>query len=226
MSQILLPMPTYNSIRVNPTAKGRLSGMAKRRGKSETDFANNMIDYIYETGVDVYSKTIPSVPDLVKNLDNRIVSFLKKREQDFFVPMNKSFREMIRLHQQTFQMLDVLQPGTIGLDSNTKQEMVKPEKSTFTVPVSVSENTVNVATKNGLEKQKENSLENQSIPEEEKSELLGQMERLKVERSTYEKELKFLLENIRPNRSISGPKFTCDLPQKEIDRIKLLIDGN
>ena len=60
----------------------------------------------------------------------------------------------------------------------------------------------------------------------EKEDLEERLERAEKEREIFEKELRFLIDNIVQNKSISGPKFTCNLPQKEIDRIKILLRGD
>lgn len=223
-------MSEFKAIRVSPQAKGMIRNLAKKRGKTETDLANHMIAYIYETGLDVYNTSLPSVPDLIKGLDNRIVSFLKKREQDFFVPMQKSFREMIRVHNQTLQLLDVLHPGEIGLDSGEQKPIVKAENPTFKIPETDGLKTPDISIPNHTiveeKNQDENYLVSPSISEVEKEDFLIKIERAEKQREIFEKELKYLLKNIVPNKSISGPKFTCDLPQKEIDRIKHLVDGN
>ena len=73
-------MTKYNSIRVNDSAKTTIKMLSKRLGKSEFDYANRMVKFIYETGIDVFSDALPSIPDLINNLDKRMVSFLKKRD--------------------------------------------------------------------------------------------------------------------------------------------------
>lgn len=223
-------MSEFKAIRVSPQAKGMIKNLSKKRGKTETDLANHMIAYIYETGLDVYNTSLPSVPDLIKGLDNRIVSFLKKREQDFFVPMQKSFREMIRVHNQTLQLLDVLHPGEIGLDRPENNEVKRPENPGLRIPENEAFKTPEIVlpNKSELEEEKggENTPEMGSISEVEKEQYLIKIERAEKQKEIFEKELKYLLKNIVPNKSISGPKFTCDLPQKEIDRIKHLVDGH
>ncbi len=181
-----------------------------------------MIHFVYQSGMDVYADMAPNVPDLIKNMDKRIVSFLKKREQDFFVPMNNSFRQMIQLHQRTFEMLDVLEPGKIGLGNKLKNPVEKLEKASFKIP----EKVLLEQPSEEVEKTEKKGAGIDGSMEAEKKDFHDQMERLEIERSTFEKELKYLLNNLKPNRSISGPKFTCDLPQKEIDRIKVLIHGH
>ena len=223
-------MPKHNTqfkaIRVSPQAKGMVKNLAKKMGKTETDLANHMIAYIYKTGLDVYNTDLPSVPDLIKTLDKRIVSFLKKREQDFFVPMQKSFREMIRVHNQTLQTLDILHPGEIGFNNPQKKEGQNSPKPSFKIPEKDSSKKVDIALpkKDDIELKKEE--EKTAFSVSEKEELLDRIQRAEKEKNIFKKELVYILKNLVPNKSISGPKFNCNLPQKEIDRIKLLADGN
>lgn len=218
-------MSEFKAIRVSVEAKGMIKNLAKKRGKTETDLANHMIGYIYETGLDVYATNLPSVPDLIKSLDQRIVSFLKKREQDFFVPMQKSFREMIRVHNLTLQSLDMLHPGEIAFREREDKGDKKEEKPTFVIPQTNSPKSLEIKLPNEVENESVNKAENNTISGQEKEAFLDRIERAEKEKEAFEKELKYLLKNIVPNKSISGPKFTCDLPQKEIDRIKHLVDG-
>ncbi|MBR9855747.1 MAG: hypothetical protein GYB37_14405 [Algicola sp.] len=211
-------MANYKFIRVKPESKEMIKKLSKNWGKTETDFANHMIQFIFETKMDVYGEKISAAPDLIKDLDRRIVSFLKKREHDFFVPMQSSFREMIKLHNQTLQTLDILHPGEIGLDS--KRLVNEKEKPTFNIPDNESSKSTN---QKPFVKAKECLSEKTLVTSVEKEEFLIRIERAEKEKATFEKELQYLLNNIVPNKSISGPKFTCNLPQKEIDRIKLLL---
>lgn len=218
-------MSEFKAIRVSSEAKGMIKNLAKKRGKTESDFANHIIAYIYETGLDVYATNLPSIPDLIKSLDYRIVSFLKKREQDFFVPMQKSFREMIRVHNLTLQSLDILHPGEIAFKEMAKKGNQKDEKPMFVIPETDSAKTSQLKLPNEADNKVENNAEIDTISGSEKEALLDRIERAEKEKEAFEKELTYLLKNIVPNKIISGPKFTCNLPQKEIDRIKHLVDG-
>jgi len=202
-----------------------IKNLAKKRGKTETDLANHMIGYIYKTGLDVYNTNLPSVPDLIKSLDSRLVSFLKKREQDFFVPMQNSFREMIRVHNQTLQTLDILHPGEIGFKTPEKHDAEKTGKTSFVIPETEDPKRKDMVVPNEDENREVLEQESNAISADEKESFLLRIERAEKEKNTFEKELKYLLKNLEPNKSISGPKFTCNLPQKEIDRIKHLVDG-
>lgn len=220
-------MADYKLIRVNPASKKLIKKMAKDWGKTETNFANQMISFIFETKLDIYSEMTPSASDLIKNLDNRMVSFLKKREQQFFIPMQKSFHEMIKLHNQTLETLDILHPGEIGFKSKINKMDKKDEKPMFQIPEKKSmdpvEQTISDETPNPQGKITESTKGHVQTAIKNEEDCLDRIERIEKERKIYEKEIKFLIENILPNRSISGPRFTCNLPQKEIDRIKLLL---
>ncbi|TXN37702.1 hypothetical protein FVB32_05285 [Flagellimonas hymeniacidonis] len=211
----------YHNIRVRQTGKEKIKLLAKRNGKNETEYANRMILFIYKSGLDIYSDITPSVPDLIKNLDKRIVSFLKKRESDFFVPMDKSFKKMIELHTRTFEMLEVLDPFQMNLQP---RKIVVPETAKPSLKLPLSER--DDIPKNTEEETSVLETQNSTFSKDDKEDFLVRIERAEKEKKTFEKELKFLIENIKPNKSISGPKFTCNLPQKEIDRIKLLVGGN
>lgn len=212
-------MANYKFIRVNPESKVMIKKLSKNLGKTETDFANHMIQFIFETKMDVYGEKISAAPDLIKDLDRRIVSFLKKKEHDFFVPMYNSFQKMIKLHNQTLQNLDILYPGEIGFDSKRLANENQEEPAFNTLLTENSNPSNQVVLINDVENEDEKKLNSSNDQEA----LLIRAERSEKEKAVFEKELKYLLKNLSPNKSISGPKFTCNLPQKELDRISLLI---
>ncbi|AWX44781.1 hypothetical protein HME9304_01786 [Flagellimonas maritima] len=200
--------------------------LARRSGKSETEYANRMVLYIFNTGLDIYTEIAPNVPDQLKKLEKKFIGFLKKREQDFFVPMEKSFREMVRVHNQTLETLDILHPGEIGFESSQKKEAKNKEQPSFKIPEVQGSKIGDLIIPEEAQKIEIKSEETNQFTEEKKEEYLVKIERAEKEKKTFEKELKYLLKNIVPSNSISGPKFTCNLPQKEIDRINHLVDGN
>ncbi len=196
--------------------------MAGNSEVSETQFASQMIYFVHKTGVDIFTDINPNITDLIKNLDRRMVSFLKKREQDFFIPMDKSFRKMIELHTRTFEMLDVLKPGEIGLQKKEGFSIPEPEKPSLKIPENFTKKKEEITpvpnTDIKVEKNQLSNVDNERI--------LDELERSKIERDTYLEQLKFLLDNIKPSKSISGPRFVCNLFQKDIDKIKNLVDGS
>lgn len=212
-------MANYKFIRVKPTSKEKIKKLAKSWGKTETDYANHMIQFVFETKLDVYGEKISSAHDLIKDLDRRMVSFLKRRERDFFVPLQNSFKEMIRVHNLTLQSLDTLHPGEIVFQEMEKEEAQKRITPSFIIPQNDNSKTKNQAMIKGVDDEENHP----PISANEREEFLIQIERAEKEKITFEKELQYLLNNLVPNKSISGPKFTCNLPQKELDRIKLLL---
>ncbi|WP_127023468.1 BfmA/BtgA family mobilization protein [Flagellimonas beolgyonensis] len=217
---------TYHNIRVNKINKDNIKRMSKREGKTETDFVNQMISFVHKTGINVYEDASPNFMDALSKHDKRVISFLKKREQDFFVPMQKSFREMIRVHNLTLQSLDILHPGEIAFNEMGNKEDKKEERPTFVIPQTDSPKSLEIKLPNEAEKKLESKVEIDMVSASEKEAFLDRIERAEKEKEAFEKELTYLLKNIVPNKSISGPKFTCNLPQKEIDRIKHLVDGH
>lgn len=216
----------YYNIRVNRSAKEKVKLLSKRNEKTEKDYVDRMILFVYKSGIDIFSDSSPSVPDLIKGLDKRIVSFLKKREADFFVPMDKSFKEMIKLHTRTFEALEILDPMDLRTQSTQEFRHPKAEKPSLKIPESNSLETPESSDLKTENLEEESQKETGSFSDLEKDDYLDRIERAEKEKNTYEKELKYLIENIIPNKSISGPKFTCNLPQKELDRIKILIGGH
>lgn len=212
-------MANYKFIRVKPTSKEKIKKLAKSWGKTETDYANHMIQFVFETKLDVYGERISSAHDLIKDMDRRMVSFLKRRERDFFVPLQNSFQEMIRVHNLTLQSLDILHPGEIVFQEMEKEEAKKSKSPSFIIPQNEDSKARNQAMLKGVDEEENYT----TISANEREEFLIQIERAEKEKITFEKELRYLLNNLVPNKSISGPKFTCNLPQKELDRIKLLL---
>lgn len=221
---------TYYNIRVNKINKDNIKRMSKREGKTVTDFANQMISFVHKTGINIYEEASPNFMDALAKHDKRVISFLKKRELDFFVPMNKAFRELIEVHNRTFEALDVLNPLDLSASkSGVWRQPQKNEKTNLKIPEkdarTISDLKVPDSTQNDEENPLQKDMDSSGFSEQEKDEYLDKIERVEKEKMIYEKELKYLIENIVPSKSISGPRFTCNLPQKEIDRIKNLIDG-
>jgi len=131
----------YHGIRIDKTTADKLKRLSKRSNLNMKDYMGSAIEYLYKSGVDVTVETKENIPDLIKNLDNRMIGFMKKREKDFFVPMLGKVDAMIKSHKDLRQVLDVLDPSSLVQDregssqeglsdevSELKEKLIKAEK--------------------------------------------------------------------------------------------------
>lgn len=129
---------------------------------------------------------------------------------------------MIALHTRTFDALEVLNPVDL-----------EQQKNLVSTPQKEADKKLLIPADDKLEKLAENVMEltdskaqNPALANDEKEGFLDQIERLEIERNTYLQELQFLLDNIKPGKTLTAAKFVCNLSSKELDRIKNLIRDN
>lgn len=200
------------SIKISMEAKNSLQFLSKRNQRSEVDFASQAILFAHRTGLDIYSKTVPDIPDMIKNLERRIIGFMKKREQDFFVPLNDKVAKMTDSHVQLF---DALQEVDIINFAIKEQSEARDQKGpAFLVPEELQPSS------------QEPTME--QTPEEppttvEKEGHLGaleeKVEKLEDQKQLLKRELEFLYNSLSKSGALSGGRFSSNINQRDHERI-------
>ena len=209
-----------SSVKISSEAKNNLTILAKRNSKSEVDYLSNAVLFLYKSGIDIYATALPNVPDLVKNLEKRMIGFLKKREQDFFVPMNNRLQSLVDNHVKLFDSLNTFDVLKLATEQDSKLK----EKQAFLTSKKEEHLPLNIE-----EKEEEKNLINPLEISKEKNdfkELLGKLEKAEKQRELYEQELKFLFERISKAGALSGGKFIASISQRDYERIEKILNDN
>lgn len=204
------------SVKIYSEAKNNLAILAKRSGKTEIDYLSKGIEFIYQSGIDVYAKSLPNVPDLIKNLENRIIGFMKKREQDFFVPMNKRVHSLVEHHMKLTDQLETFDVINFAIQQADKEAGKREEK--YIVPK--TEPLPNVA-------EEKNELVKSPVEKNETYEILkGQLEKSEAQRDIFREQLDFLFKRLAKSGAMTGGKFTANINQRDYDRIEKILHDN
>lgn len=201
------------NIKISKESKNHLAILATRSGKTEYEYASSAIDFIYGTGLDVYSKSLTDIPDLIKNLERRIIGFMKKREQDFFVPMNNKVQVLIENHVKVFDSLNALDvvDYSIRKESATKEKYSVPNKEAPEI--------------------KPQDPEISKYPSKEKEdkildELRGAQQKTELQRDLFKRELDFIMKRLKRSGALTGGKFVANITQRDYERIQKILNDN
>jgi hypothetical protein len=80
-------MANYSTIRVRPSAKKVTLRLAKKYEMNILDFYDAMANYFDTTGVNPKDMVILSPAEEMKKLRDSLVSFIRKQEKDFILPV-------------------------------------------------------------------------------------------------------------------------------------------
>ncbi len=196
------------SVKINDSSKAFLTILAKKSSKSQQDYLSTAIDYIYETGLNIYNKKSVNVGDSMKALENRLIGFMKKREKDFFVPMSHKMTALTKSNIDLLQGLETL--DIINFAREKTEDKIKPD---FIVPV--VENKPNV----------EPVLQKSSILSQEKASNID-LEKHKERAELYKGELEFLMSKINKGSGLNTGKFVANITQRDNDRINRILSDN
>ena len=198
------------TIRISFAGAKIVKNQATRLGKSQVVWINQAVEFINKTGFDIFDfeKTKS------QSVEDRIISFIKKREQKYFDPMEQYFLESKDLLSKVLKNLNDL--GIVDL-LDIEDKIVEEKTSGLKSLDSV---------KDGIEIQKENTIIAVDIMEEKQHDfekLKLDNARLKNENDIYRKELKYLVDSIKPGGAMSSAKFVINIISNDINRIKKLI---
>lgn len=207
------------TVRIYKNVLPYLNRLSSNAEKTQVEYLSQTLKFLNKTGIDVFAKELIDIPSLIKNLDNRMVSFLKKREQDFFNPMFETYKLQVDLFKKVaigLQNFDV-----IDFAISKENEKKKSSKNDLIIPDNLDHNKANFKQEKTTEITREfesnNSLDLERINAEK--------EDLKNENKIYRKELNFLLKNIRKGSALSGVKFVIDIQENDKKRIENLLNN-
>jgi len=200
------------SVKINSSSKGFLAVLAKRSNTSQQDYLSSAIDYLYETGLDIYNKKSVNVGDGMKALENRLIGFLKKREQDFFVPMSQ---KMTALTKSNVDLLNGIETLDI-IDFVTKKGTAehKPE-----FKVSSTKSIVQNKDPNSEQLSKKTE-----VFELSQVHVDAEIQQKKV--ALFKDELAFLTTKIHKGSGLNSGKFIANITQRDMDRINRILNDN
>ncbi|MEE9361360.1 MAG: BfmA/BtgA family mobilization protein [Cellulophaga sp.] len=212
-------MPTSKEravVKLSLEAKNQLVILAKKHNKTELDYVSTAIQYLYKTGLNVYSTSVPNIPDLLKSLENRVIGFMKKREQDFFLPMKGQVQSLTENHVKLFDSLNALDIIKFATENVEK----KDNKFTVSEPQENDEIEVEKEEIKPVAYAKEN--ETFLIDEN----LKGELEKANTQKKIFKDELNFLIQRISKSGALSGNKFNLNITQRDFDRIEKIVNDN
>lgn len=212
------------TVKIYGNSKKKLKRLAERYEKSELNFLSTSIDYIYKTGLNVYSNEVENVPDLIFKLENRIISFMKKREQDFFVPMSKKTQELVDSH---INLTDHLKAFDV-IKFATEQEENKKKAPNFIVPKEngifgqEDKNNENL----GLIEASEEELHQTSNSTFEIEQIKNDLERAEKKVALFKDNLQFIYDRISKAGGFSSSKFSLNITERDYERIRQVLENN
>jgi glucan-binding YG repeat protein len=202
------------NIRIQPAGKVALEYLAKKHEKSQTHYVTDLLLFAKKYGMNIYLKSDEDVPSMVKNLEKRIIGFMKKREQDLLIPMDQRNTAMV---DKLVYLIDSLQAMNV-IDFAQKTHDEKQEQVKFKVDNPTPAGSENPTTKNE-EKEKATLVTDQN-------QLTFQIEKAHKERDLYQSELTYLLNNISSGGILDGGSFKLNIPKRELLRIKNLLNDH
>jgi len=118
-------MNDFTVLKVLSTSKKSFDGLLTKLSKSEKrygyQFFQQMVDFFQKTGYDP-AEEFESPAAEVKKLRNTLVSFIRKQEKDYIVPLNDKVDHLIKVTAAAV-------PAT-ETSSNNVQQMPKMDKAT------------------------------------------------------------------------------------------------
>ncbi len=192
------------SIRIHVEAKNKLVLLSKNAEKSQTDYISRAFEFIYNSGLDIYKKSGVNIPDAVKNLERRIIGFMKKRESDFFIPMNEKVKALTYNHIKLFDALEAL--DVVSYASHKSHDIAP------------------LVTKSSSSSEELETYKEQNEAEKQQIEL--KLAKAKRQAEIFKDELEFLMNNISKAGALSKSKFTLNITQRDCQRIRTLLDDN
>ena len=200
-------------VKLTQQAKSLLTILAKRSGTTELNYASGAITFIYQLGIDIFAKSQPYIPDLVKNLERRIIGFMKKRESDFFVPMDKKVMALTQSHVKLFDALEALDVVKYASDTFEKNAPFATADPSPSQDLEASELSLE------LEAHKKQS-------EAEKQQMKLHPAKAKKQAEIFKNELEFLMGSISKAGALSKGKVMLNITQSDCWRIQKLLEDN
>jgi len=202
-------------IRVHPEGKIALKYLAKNNEKSQTQYVTDLLLFAKKYGINIYLKADEDVPSMVKNLEKRIIGFMKKREQDLLIPMDQRNAAMV---DKLVYLIDSLQAMNVvdfaqkTHESQHDQISFKVDQTDVEKPAPLEEKPI----KSPHYEEKQQQLE----------EINYKLQKATKEKELYKSELTYLLNNITSGGILDGGSLKLNIPKRELTRIKKLLNDH
>lgn len=197
-------MKKYESINVKPQTKKTIDRLAEKHQKSLVDFTEDMANYFDKTGVNPNDLQILSPAEELKKFRDTIISFLRKQEKDFILPV---FSRVDTLAARFIQYIEEEAPrqkgggGDLSLKGSLLKEMVKTDTP-------------------------QKSAEDVSTLEAQYKKLKEEHESLTLKYTTLKKYFANVLDHTEQKTTTITPKPVIDLPMADINDYKVYLKRN
>lgn len=137
-------MPNYETLNVKSKTKITITRLAKKYEFSLVDFVEDMANYFDKTGVNPKDMTILSPAEELKKFRDTIISFMRKQEKDFILPV---FSRVDMLAVRLIKYIDEEAPksgeqGKSSLNKSLVLSALSEDKKIEATPEPVKNSTV------------------------------------------------------------------------------------
>jgi len=190
-------MPQYESIRINPKTKSAVSQLSKKFEMTQVAFLDATMKFMKKTGVNPKDFEVLSPAEEIKKLRDTLVSFMRKQEKDFILPV---FGQMETLIVRFMQYIEEEAPK----NSEGKQPPVFKSAD-------LSEEKTEADHGEKIQIETSNS---------DPGELSNELEREKLKIQSMKEYMNKILDNIEIKSTGLTKKPVLELPMAEINSIK------
>lgn len=197
-------MAEYANIRVRPKTKNAADKLAEKYEMNLLDLYASMVEYFEKTGVHPKDRTVLSPAEELKKFRDTIVSFMRKQEKDFILPV---FSQMNALAVRFSEYIENEAPkskekakvGSVPTLSQSKVDLSSPgQEKTETTPTQTVDVTQN----------------------EEYKTLKAEHEMLQVKYNTLSQYYAKIVNNIKQKSTGMSKGPVVDLPLADINDFK------
>ncbi len=190
-------MPQYDSIRIKPKTKSAISQLSKKFEMTQVKFLDAVMQYLQETGVNPKDFVVLSPAEEIKKLRDTVVSFMRKQEKDFILPVFGHMETLIvrfmqYIEEEAPKNTDVKKASSFKTLEGSEKKIETQEEEKFKIETSNSGSR----------------------------DLLNELEREKLKTKSIKEHLSKVLDNIEVKTTGLTKKPVLELPMAEINSIK------
>ena len=217
-------------MRITLDTKADLKFLANTTENTQVDYAQQAFKFLRKTGLDIFEKKpTASVPEQLVKLDRRIVSFLKKRETDFFVPMKQTLLQQSDLLKQVlFQLdnmdlVDLIEPKLKAQNNQNTSQIKVPEMRSNSGDSPSKEIAIPPEIQTPIND--ENTSEDLVFLQEENLRLKTQIVGYKNKQKLFVENIEFLVNNIEKDNHFGKERLVFKGTKLDINRLKQLVNS-
>jgi hypothetical protein len=215
--------PESQSIRISKDTIKIIKSQSIRVGLSSKDWVEKAVFFIYKTGYDI----IDFENTKSKSVEDRLIGFIRRRETDFFLPMNNYFLENIKMQSlvlkglENFGIIDLLERQEVK--EQLEKKLIDPSQVIYKKVENQAENNSNNLVENQPEITSENSRKTEEKSVQKIKEYELKIQTLEHTNTVYLEQLNYLLSSIKSGGALSGSKYVININSNDLKRIKKLI---